>query len=127
MHPWTADSCMCAPGHACNRQDKAQQAEVAQQLEAQCDWLEAQADSAGPFFMGANFSLVDCALVPWFVRSYVLQHFRGLQLPPERCTKARPQKRVPAPDPAPTCQPLLCKLCAAQAGMCIRVSAYDVS
>ncbi len=69
------------------RQDKAQQAEVAEQLGAQCDWLEAQADSAGPFFMGGHFSLVDCALVPWFVRAYVLQHFRGLQLPPERCTK----------------------------------------
>ena len=37
--------------------------------------------------MGQNFSLVDCAVVPWFVRAYVLQHFRGLQLPPERCTK----------------------------------------
>ena len=70
-----------------DRQDKEQQADIAQQLEAQCDWLEGQADSMGPYFMGSEFSLVDCALVPWFVRSYVLLHFRGLQLPPERCTK----------------------------------------
>ncbi len=32
----------------------------------------------------------DCALIPWFVRGYVLEHFRQLQLPPQRCTKVRP-------------------------------------
>lgn len=40
------------------RQDKAQQAEVAEQLEKECDWLEENADAAGPFFMGTAFSLV---------------------------------------------------------------------
>lgn len=40
------------------RQDAAQQAEVAQQIEAECDWLEANVDQAGPFFMGTEFSLV---------------------------------------------------------------------
>ncbi|BDA45327.1 probable glutathione S-transferase omega-1 [Coccomyxa sp. Obi] len=39
-------------------QDKAQQAEVAQQLQAECDWLEDNADQAGPYFLGAEFSLV---------------------------------------------------------------------
>lgn len=41
-----------------SRQDKAQQAEVAQQLEEEYDWLEDNADQAGPYFLGAEFSLV---------------------------------------------------------------------
>ena len=40
------------------RQDVGQQAEVAEQLQAECDWLEDNADQAGPFFMGTEFSLV---------------------------------------------------------------------
>jgi glutathione S-transferase len=40
------------------RQDKQQQAEVAEQLQQQCDWLEDNLDAAGPFFMGTEFSLV---------------------------------------------------------------------
>ena len=31
---------------------------MAQQLEAELDWLEDNADQAGPFFLGAEFSLV---------------------------------------------------------------------
>ncbi|EIE20099.1 glutathione S-transferase [Coccomyxa subellipsoidea C-169] len=69
------------------RQDVGQQAEVAEQLQAECDWLEDNADQAGPFFMGTEFSLVDCAMIPWFVRGYILKHFRQLELPPQRCTK----------------------------------------
>ncbi len=41
------------------------------------------ADSAGPFPMGATFTLVDAAVLPFFIRSYVLKHFRGFELPAE--------------------------------------------
>ena len=40
------------------RQDKQQQEEVAQELLAQCRWLEDNIDSNGPFLMGEQFSLV---------------------------------------------------------------------
>lgn len=54
-------------GHV-RRQDKAQQAEVAEQLQAELDWLESCADQAGPFFMGAEFSLVVRIPLAPFVR-----------------------------------------------------------
>ena len=31
----------------------------------------------------------DCAVVPWFVRGYIMEHFRGIQLPPSDCPKVR--------------------------------------
>ncbi len=38
-------------------------------------------------------------MIPWFVRGYILKHFRQLELPPQRCTKvctcsARNEKNV---------------------------------
>ena len=29
----------------------------------------------------------DCALVPWFVRGYIMEHFRSICLPPSDCPK----------------------------------------
>jgi glutathione S-transferase len=31
----------------------------------------------GPYFLGAEFSLVDVALAPWAVRLWVFDHFKG--------------------------------------------------
>lgn len=31
--------------------------------------------------------LQDCALIPWFVRGYIMEHFRQIQLPPSDCPK----------------------------------------
>ena len=49
-------------------QDKQQQAECAEKLTAEVRWLEGQADEAGPFFLGPDFSLVDATMAPWFLR-----------------------------------------------------------
>jgi len=36
----------------------------------------------GPFFCGAQFTVFECAVLPWFQRLYsVLQHYRGYTLP----------------------------------------------
>eukprot|EP00897_Mesotaenium_endlicherianum_P006623 jgi/Mesen1/598/ME001074S10750 len=37
----------------------------------------------GPFFLGPRFSLADIALAPWPIRHFVLEHYRGFQLPDE--------------------------------------------
>ena len=33
--------------------------------------------------------LQDCAVVPWFVRGYIMEHFRQLPLPPSDCPKVQ--------------------------------------
>jgi glutathione S-transferase len=63
------------------RQDKQQQAECAKKLRAEAAWLEGEAHLSGPFFMGSDFSLVDAALAPWFLRQHILEHYRGFSLP----------------------------------------------
>ena len=40
----------------------------------------------GPFLLGANFSLVDAAVLPWFLRMYILKQYRGFELPAS-CTR----------------------------------------
>jgi len=49
-------------------QDKQQQVECAEKLRAEVTWLEGEANATGPFFLGADFSLVDATLAPWFLR-----------------------------------------------------------
>ena len=52
-------------------------------------WLESEADRDGPYFLGKQFSAVDCTLLPWFIRLYVLKHYRGFEMPKEcRCLVA---------------------------------------
>ena len=63
------------------RQDKDQQKEVAKEIQDQLHWLEKHVDPQGPYFMGKNFSMVDIALVPWFIRMFILEHYRGFGLP----------------------------------------------
>lgn len=41
-------------------------------------------DETGPFFLGSEISLVDIAIIPWAVRLWVFDHFKGgLKLPKE--------------------------------------------
>ena len=60
------------------RQDKASQDECAATLTAELLWLESMIDPAGPYFAGEAFSLVDCALLPHFLRMYILKHYRSV-------------------------------------------------
>ena len=68
------------------RQDKSQQQEVAKDVQDQLRWLEEHADLKGPHFMGQEFSMVDVALLPWFIRIFILEHYRGFGLPKD-CQK----------------------------------------
>lgn len=68
------------------RQDEAQQQEVAKQIQDQLRWLEQHVDSKGPFFVGQEFSMVDTALLPWFIRMFILEHYRGFGVPKD-CKK----------------------------------------
>lgn len=63
------------------RQDKQQQKQVASEIQDQLQWLEKHADADGPYFMGSEFGMVDIALVPWFIRMFILEHYRGFGLP----------------------------------------------
>ena len=58
------------------RQDKASQEQCAAALTAELLWLESMIDPAGPYFAGEAFSLVDCAILPHFLRMYILKHYR---------------------------------------------------
>lgn len=68
------------------RQDKGQQQEVAKEIQDQLHWLEQHVDAKGPYFMGQEFSMVDIALLPWFIRIFILEHYRGFGLPKD-CQK----------------------------------------
>jgi len=46
-------------------------------------WLEGQTDAEGPYFLGKLFSAVDCTMLPWFIRLYILKHYRGFEMPKE--------------------------------------------
>lgn len=39
--------------------------------------------SSGMFFCGESFTLADVALIPWFVRQKVIEHYRGVKIPEE--------------------------------------------
>lgn len=55
-------------------------------LAAEIDWLEAHADSAGPFLCGKEFSIADAAVVPFFLRMFELRARAGFELP-GRCAR----------------------------------------
>lgn len=55
-------------------------------LGAEIEWLEAHADSAGPFLCGRDFSIADAALIPFFLRMFELRARAGFELP-SRCTR----------------------------------------
>ena len=44
-------------------------------------WLEGCINKEGPYFLGKQFTAVDCAILPWFIRLYVLKHYRNFELP----------------------------------------------
>ena len=48
--------------------------------------MNAHADSAGPFYCGAAFSIADAALVPFFLRMFELQARVGFEIP-GRCDR----------------------------------------
>jgi hypothetical protein len=58
------------------QQDKAVQAAAAAALDAELQWLVDNIDPAGPFALGPDLGLVDCAVVPFLLRLYVLEHYR---------------------------------------------------
>lgn len=70
------------------RQEAEAQQQCAQRLAGVIEWLDAQADAEGPFFLGKQFTLVDASLAPFFLRLPVLKHYRGFDLPPD-CVKLR--------------------------------------
>ncbi|KAK9846292.1 hypothetical protein WJX81_001054 [Elliptochloris bilobata] len=63
------------------RQEAAGQEECAGQLRSELAWLDSQVHERGPYFAGQEFSLVDAAIIPWFTRMPVLQHYRSFHLP----------------------------------------------
>lgn len=77
-------------------EDEARRA-ITEQFCAELDWLESQVSRVSrmsqtsgkkPGFLGQSISLVDCALLPFFKRHEVLEHYRGFQLP-DSCPRLR--------------------------------------
>ena len=65
-------------------QEVAAQTSAAVDLREQIDKLVSAADAAGPFFLGAELSMVDVQLAPWLLRfSRVLKPYRGWSDPEE--------------------------------------------
>ena len=67
------------------RQDKQAQQQSAAQLTSELLWLEGAFDSAGPYLAGEQFSLVDAAIIPWFLRMFVLKKYRCMSCVPSSC------------------------------------------
>lgn len=63
-----------------------QRKECSEILSSELLWLESEAVPEGPYFSGKQFSAVDCALLPWFIRLYILKHYRGFEMPKD-CKK----------------------------------------
>ncbi|WIA20134.1 hypothetical protein OEZ85_005984 [Tetradesmus obliquus] len=61
-------------------------APAAEDLSAALAWLEGQASSSGPFILGAEFSLVDAALAPFYIRLQLLEKL-GLYTVPDGLPK----------------------------------------
>ena len=38
-------------------------------------------DPTGPFFQGKEFGYVDIMFAPWSIRMYILEHYRGVEVP----------------------------------------------
>ena len=66
------------------RQDKEGRQKAAADLTAGWAALAERMDPAGPYFCGEQFSIFECATLPWFQRiESVLGHYRGYSLPRE--------------------------------------------
>lgn len=65
--------------------DPQQQAEVGKELTEHLQFIEYEGlqkmSEEGPYWFGAEMSLVDLTYYPWFEQLVVLEHFRGFQLP----------------------------------------------
>lgn len=68
------------------RKGEDQRRQCGQIMTTELLWLESEASSEGPYFSGKQFSAVDLTLLPWFIRLYILKHYRGFELPKE-CKK----------------------------------------
>ncbi|WIA20862.1 hypothetical protein OEZ85_005211 [Tetradesmus obliquus] len=60
-------------------QDAAGQAAAAAVLESELSWMMQHMDAAGPFALSGQLSLVDCAVVPFLLRLYIIEHYREFQ------------------------------------------------
>jgi glutathione S-transferase len=64
-----------------------QQTGVAQELTAHLQFINQEGlqkmSATGPYWLGAEISLVDLTYYPWFEQVAVLEHFCGFQFPPE--------------------------------------------
>lgn len=58
------------------RQDKEVQTAAAAALDAELQCLVDNMHPEGPFAMGTELGLVDCAVVPFLLRLFVLEHYR---------------------------------------------------
>lgn len=58
------------------RQDKDTQAAAAAALDGELQWLVDNMHPQGPFAMGAELGLVDCAVAPFLLRLFILEHYR---------------------------------------------------
>jgi glutathione S-transferase len=68
-------------------QDPLKQAEGAKELTECLQFIEQEGlqklSADGPYWLGAEISLVDLTYYPWFEQVAVLEHFRGFQFPTE--------------------------------------------
>ena len=65
------------------KQEKSEQDAAASELITHLRNFIENMDPEGPFFMGDSLGLVDIAYAPWSVRFFVLERFRGFQVPVE--------------------------------------------
>ena len=67
--------------HLFCRKGDDQRKECGEILASELLWLESEATQDGPYFSGKQFTAVDIALLPWFIRLYILKHYRGFEMP----------------------------------------------
>eukprot|EP00879_Flechtneria_rotunda_P002450 GHRR01002647.1.p1 GENE.GHRR01002647.1~~GHRR01002647.1.p1 ORF type:complete len:287 (+),score=98.33 GHRR01002647.1:87-947(+) len=54
---------------------------AAAQLNAALEWLEGQVSSEGPHFLGKDLSLVDAAIIPFFIRMRLMEQLGSYKAP----------------------------------------------
>lgn len=58
------------------RQDPTEQSAAAAVLDVELSWLVQHIDPQGPLAMSDQLTLVDCAVAPFLIRLYLLEHYR---------------------------------------------------
>eukprot|EP00879_Flechtneria_rotunda_P004713 GHRR01004978.1.p1 GENE.GHRR01004978.1~~GHRR01004978.1.p1 ORF type:complete len:267 (+),score=79.87 GHRR01004978.1:77-877(+) len=58
-------------------QDKPSQQKAADTLDKELTWLVQHISSEGPLALSGELSLVDCAIAPFLLRLFILQHYRS--------------------------------------------------